>query len=453
MGFKRFRLRLLLRVGLLMGTLSVLVFLLFYQGWYVTAFCLTLLLAGQVYDFIYFVEKTNRDLTRFLAAIRQSDFTQLFREQGQSASFRDLSAEFNRVILAFQQIKADKEAHYLYLQTIVEHIAIGILSVAADGRIQLINRVTRELLQVPHLRNVKALGRISPELEHTVRTLEHGASRVVPISRQGEPLLLSLRGATLVSQGEELRIVSLQNIRSELEEQELEAWQKLIRVLTHEIMNSVTPIVSLTATISTLVEDELVAQTGGPAPEEDVLQDIRTGLQTIEKRSKGMLHFVENYRRLTRVPNPHLEPVRVRDLFEGVQRLLTADLAPQAVAFRMALPDPGLRIEVDPELIEQVLINLIKNGVEACRGSDQPCVEVTASLDAQEHNRVRIDVRDNGPGIPDEVLDKIFVPFFTTKKEGSGIGLSLSRQIMRLHKGTIRVSSTRPGQTVFSLVF
>lgn len=453
MAFDRFRTGLLLQVALLMGTLSGLVLLLVYQQWYITSFCVAILLLDQLYDLIYFVEKTNRELARFIGSIRHSDFTQTFQEQARNESFRELFGEFNQVISSFRQIKADKEAHHLYLQAVVEHIPIGILSVDAQGTIQLINRATRELLQVPHLKNAKSLSRISPELGQAVRTLEHGASRMVALNRPGKSLLLTLRATTLVSQGQELRILSLQNIRPELEEQEIEAWQKLIGVLTHEIMNSVTPIVSLTSTIRSLVDHELMGPPGSPLPDEDVLQDIRTGLQTIEKRSTGMLHFVQNYRRLTRIPAPQLEPVRIRDLFTGVQHLLKADLAPQAIDFRMPLPDPGLRIDADPELIEQVLINLIKNGVEACRKGDTPCVEVTASLDPQENNRVRIDVRDNGPGIPEEVLDKIFVPFYTTKKEGSGIGLSLSRQIMRLHQGTLRVSSSQPGQTVFSLLF
>ena len=219
-------------------------------------------------------------------------------------------------------------------------------------------------------------------------------------------------------------------------------------------MNSVTPIISLTSTIRSLVE-ERVAHLYTPAEieEDENLEDIQTGLQTIEKRSTGMLHFVQNYRRLTRVPPPHLETVEVTELLKQLARLIQSDPLYQKVKLRLLNPETPLQITADPELIEQVLLNLVKNGVEACENEAEPVIEISACQDEKIAGLVRIEVKDNGPGVPEEILDKIFVPFYTTKKQGSGIGLSLSRQIMKLHKGSLQMRPAEPHGTVFSLLF
>ena len=455
MAYNNFRARLLLKVFKLVGTISLLVFALFYQQWYVSAFCLAALITAQVYFLIEFVEQTNRELTRFFSAIRHSDFTQRFAPEGKNASFKYLYHEFNELIEAFQRIKAEKEANHLYLQTIVEHMSIGILIFDEGGEVKLLNKATKDLLRMPHLKNIKALERISLELLTTLYSLETGDSKLILVNRDEGSLSLTLRATILQLQGQPLKIVSVQNIRSEMEEQELEAWQKLIRVLSHEIMNSITPVVSLASSIHDLVAQELITPTTGGhvTVDEEVMTDVQTGLLTIEKRSEGLLHFVHDYRKLARVPKPNLKPVKLKDLFQQLDSLLRTDMSHRDVKFGIYLPKEEMEVLADAELISQVLINLIKNAMEACAGCENPKVEVLAYYDPMENNRVRIDVKDNGPGIPDEILDKIFIPFYTTKKEGSGIGLSLSRQIMRLHRGTLRVSSHGVHQTVFSLLF
>ena len=456
MAYNYFRLTLLWRVILLTASILGLVILLFYTRWYVTALCLTAIIAAQFSGLIFYVEKTNRELSRFLDSIKHSDFTQHFVSGSHgNSSFRSLNSAFNEVMQAFQKIKAEKEAHYHYLQSVVEHIPIGILSFDETGEVRLCNKTTKELLHLPHLKTIHALDRISPDLCQIVQGMEAGDRRLVTLQRQSGTEMLTMRATSLMLQGEQVKIVSLQNIRSEMEEQELEAWQKLIRVLTHEIMNSVTPVISLSSTLRGMVASELAAyDPAAPvAMDMDTLQDIEVGLTTIEKRGKGMLHFVENYRKLTRVPKPHLQDVEVAELFHRTESLLRTDLSTQNVQLVMNEPSRDLHIQADPELVEQVLINLIKNATEACRDCLSPKVEVEAFRDPAENNRLSITVRDNGPGIPPEIMDKIFVPFYTTKKQGSGIGLSLSRQIMGLHRGRIKVQ-TQPGEgTVFTLVF
>ncbi|MHC2991038.1 histidine kinase [Pontibacter sp. HJ8] len=454
MVYNRFRLNLLLRVGLLVLTIVAAILVLYRTDWYMTSLCLVLLLFFQLYDLVQYVERTNRDISGFLEAIRHSDFTQRFAVKGGNPTYQELYQAFNDVTHSFQRIKSEKQAHYLYLQAIVEHVGIGILSFDEKGEVQLVNHVTKELLHTPYLHHIRTLNHISEELVEVLFQLGHNEKTMVTLQVRGEQLLLTLHATTLVSQGSTLKIVSLQNIRSEMEEQELQTWQKLIRVLTHEIMNTITPVISLTSTVSHLMEEEVAGKlaTGG-VPEEEVLEDIQAGLHTIRKRSSGMLHFVKNYRRLMRVPTPEVRTMKVGELLKNVHTLLQPDMEAHKVKFSIYLTDEKAELLVDPELIEQVLINLIKNGMEACQGVATPCVEVIAYQDEQERNRFRIDVQDNGPGIAQEELVNIFIPFYTTKKQGSGIGLSLSKQIMRQHGGSIRLSSPPGGPTTFSLMF
>ena len=453
MVYNRFRLRVLWRFVLLLAVTGGFWFVLLYQHWYITAFCLFLVLLGLLYDLFNYLEKTNRELVRFFSAIRYEDFTQRFPTENKSGSFADLYQELNNTIAAFQRIKADKEANHLYLQNLVAHMRIGIITFNSAGEVNLMNQAAKDLLQVPHLTRIQGLQRVSPELVEAIETLENEESKLVVLTSPEEQQLLTVKASTFRLQGQTLKIISLQNIRSEMEEKELDAWQKLIRVLSHEIMNSITPVISLTNSIGTLVEAELLNREENEEPDEEVIQDIRTGLQTIEKRSEGLLHFVEKYRKLTRIPKPRLQNLDLNELLAGIQQLLQREFRESGVDLQVRLPNTPLFISADGDMIEQVIINLAKNAMEACQECPAPQVEIKAYADAQENNRPKIEIKDNGKGIPQEILDQIFVPFYTTKRNGSGIGLSLSRQIMRLHKGSLRVSNTAPGQTIFTLVF
>ncbi|NDK56702.1 GHKL domain-containing protein [Pontibacter sp. BT213] len=441
----------MLQVVLAMLSMVALLVVLFRTDWYVTAFCIGVLLALQLYALIHFVERTNRDITSFIESIRHSDFTQRFPEKGGNPTFSHLYKSFNEISDSFLKIKAEKQAHYLYLQAIVEHIGIGILSFDADGNVMLLNHVAKELLQQPHLTNIKALDRISTQLLDVLQKVGNNEKALVTLHHNHDQLLLSVHATVLVSQGKSIKIVSLHNIQAELEEQEVQTWQKMIRVLTHEIMNSMTPVISLTSTVASILEDEMAARKVGEPINEEALEDIQDGLKTIERRTTGMLHFVKNYRRLMRLPLPELQEVSINELLRDVHTLMKPDFEKENIQLAVYLAPSDITLQADPEQLEQVLINLIKNANEACRQSTDPRVEVIAYGDENHKFNVRIEVRDNGPGIPDEVLDRLFIPFYTTKKQGSGIGLSLSKQIMRQHGGSIRVNSKAGGPTVFTL--
>ena len=453
MAYKSFRRRVLFRFILLMAVTALFLYVLLFQGWYISALCLLLVIIAMLVDLFRYIEKTNLELVRFFSAIRYEDFTQRFNTEKAQGSFAELYREMNNVIQTFQRIKADKEANHYYLESLVAHMRIGIITFNEAGEVTLINAAAKELLRIPHLTSIHALDRVSENLVEAIQSLENEESKLVVITHQEEQLLLTVKASTFWLQGQFLKIISLQNIRSEMEEKELEAWQKLIRVLSHEIMNSITPVISLTNSISTLVESELKGRENTAGLEDEVVQDIRTGLQTIEKRSAGLLHFVDKYRKLTRIPRPQVVPQDLNELLKRIQQLVLPEFKESGVKLKVHLPATRLPVEVDIIMMEQVIINLIKNALEACQECPEPEVEVIAYIDEGENNRVKIDIKDNGVGILPEILEQIFIPFYTTKRQGSGIGLSLSRQIMRLHKGSIRVSSTAPGRTIFTLVF
>jgi signal transduction histidine kinase len=306
----------------------------------------------------------------------------------------------------------------------------------------LINTAAKRLLHVPRLGNIGDLDRVSPALANTMRGLGPRDRHLVRFEEGGEMAQLSLHASVFRMRDNEHTLVSLFDIGSDLDDKEMEAWQNLIRVLTHEIMNSITPIASLASTAADMLgDDDLDTET---------TDDIRTAVSTIQRRSEGLLHFVEAYRNLTRLPAPSFKITSVTDLFARVEQLLQPQFTASVVELHTRVEPPTLELTADPEQVEQVLINLLRNAREAAAGRADARVELTAYL---SRGKVVVEVFDNGPGIVEEALDQVFIPFFTTKQEGSGIGLSLCRQIMRLHSGSIAVRSEPEVRTVFALRF
>jgi len=445
MVYRKFRVSVYLRVAALVVLIGLFFLALLRWDLPAAAVLLGLIIAGQVVGLFRTVDRTNRDLARFFDSVRFDDYSQTFRGKSPGGSFADLHGALARVIEAFRAARTEREEQALYLQTVVQHIGIGLLVFQSDGEVELANDAARRLLKIGQLKNVRDLAGTQPALAEALLRLEPRDRGLVKVEAGDDQLQLLLHAAEFKQRGRDLTLVSIQDIRGELEEREIEAWQKLIRVLTHEIMNSMTPISSLAATVEGLIE------TAAAAAEPERLDDIRGALRTIQKRSEGLLHFVDGYRNLARIPKPNLSFFPAADLFAQVGQLLRARLDECGVRLRTASSPARLEVLADPDLLEQVLINLVLNACDAVGGLPEPRIEISASLD--ERGRPVVQVRDNGPGIARENLDKIFVPFFSTKEKGSGIGLSLSRQIMRLHGGSISATS-KPGQeTVFTLRF
>ncbi len=455
MALRRFRVQVIIRVLVLTLSIFALFYLLLQTNLYATIFISGVFIVYQVYSLIRCVEKTNSHLSRFLLAVKHGDFSRSFSGKELGPSFREVTDLFNDVMEKIQQTRSEKEEHYRYLQTVLHHVGIGLITFREDGEVDLINQAARRLLNVVSLKNIKSLRDFSESLVDTLFSLKAGEKALVRVDVPEMELMI--RAAEFRLHDQQFTLVSLQNIQSELQEKEMEAWQTLIRVLTHEIMNSMTPITSMAATVidllSPLQEKEELISRGVESFDWETIGDISSALQTIHKRSQGLTEFVSAYRNLTLIPKPKFSLFPIEGLFSRVEQLMGVKFRESGVPLCWSVEPRSLELTADPALMEQVLINLLLNAVDAFRngGRGVPRVEMAAGLD--EIGRVVIRVEDNGQGIVREALAKVFIPFFTTKKTGSGIGLSLSRQIMKLHNGSISVHSVPDKETVFTLKF
>jgi nitrogen fixation/metabolism regulation signal transduction histidine kinase len=451
MVFSRFRVALTWRVIILALTIFLFFILLEMERYRFSAIIIGMLVALQIILLVRYVERTNRKLTQFFQSIRQADFSSSFSDPGLGKSFEDLSREFNLVIEAFRKYRTEKEESFNYLQTVIQHVSIGILVFQRDGKVDVFNQAIRKILRLRHLRDIHELKNVKEELPGMLLGMKSGDSTLVKVFSDNELLQLSIIATEFRMHGEDYVLVSMQDISAELDEKEIESWQKMIRVLTHEIMNSITPITSLAST----VHDMTVGREGGKTVirqlDEEDAESVDSALVTIKNRSQGLLNFVEIYRNLTRIPKPNFRYFRVSELFDRCHLLLHARMEEHGIQCNNTVFPPDLMVTADPDLMDQVVINLMLNAIDAVQDVGNPQITVFATLNSS--NRVTIDFKDNGVGIKPDVMDKIFMPFFTSKKHGSGVGLSLSRQIMHLHKGSISVRS-KPGEgTVFTLVF
>ncbi len=447
MVYKRFRWVIIARILFLSALIFLLNYLLLETEYIAAVIIIAGLIIYNIFMLVHYVEKTNRDLARFLDAVKYSDFSQTFMLTGLGSSFNELKTAFNDVIAKFQQARAEKEESFRYLQTVVQHVGIGLLAYDDTGEINLLNSAAKRLLDVTHLKNISQLERRSVALVDTLKSLETGQRSLIKLHRSGEELQLAIYTTEFLMHSERYRLVSIQNIGSELAETEMEAWQKLIRVLTHEIMNSVTPLSSLAASANELLRDS-ITETNAP---EAAFEDIQIALTTIERRSQGLLKFVNAYRNLTKIPKPNFQVVKLGELLEQLYVLIVGQMAEEGISLEVNVRPASLEITADPELIEQILINLLTNAQHAVTERENPQIQLLGKMDERGH--ALIEVADNGKGMSRELQSKIFIPFFTTKSGGSGIGLSLSRQIMRLHNGTLTVKSVEGEGTVFTLRF
>ncbi len=448
MIIKNFRLNIILRVAVLGLSITLLFYLIFYTVLYASIAVLIIIIIFQLYSLIYYAEKTNRDLSRFLSAIEHSDFSQTFIDTSLGSSFKDLYRSFNKVIMKFQSTRSEKEEHLRYLETVMQHVGVGLISYNQNGEVQFINNAAKRLLKVTHLNNISSLSKISQNLTKKLFALEAGERETIKITDENDFIQLIIYATEFKLRDQKYILVSLQNIQSELEEKEMEAWQQLIRVLTHEIMNSITPISSLASTVQSILKTSVQGRT---SPDPESLDDINSAVNTIQRRSEGLIHFVNSYRNLTKIPKPNFQIFQISSLFDRIQNLMSKELEEKGIKFSQYVTPDSLELTADPELVEQVVINLLINSEHSLESQEGAEISLAASLD--ERGKILIKVTDNGPGIPEDVLEKIFIPFYSTKKNGSGIGLSLSRQIMRAHGGNIRVASKAGEETVFTLRF
>ncbi|MBL6446240.1 GHKL domain-containing protein [Fulvivirga sp. 29W222] len=445
MNLKNFRFNIIIRVMIISALALILAFVLVKTKWLFTPLVIGILLVSAVINLIYYVEKTNSDLTQFLISIKQGSFTNSFKGSKGSNQER-LSQAFNEVIEEFQKIRIEKESQYQYLRTLNENIGISIISYSDEGQVELMNPSAKNLLKKPYLKNIRDVEAVDPNLYHAITTLHSGERRVINAFIKDEIIQLSLHIKDFILQNKSFRIVLLQNIHIELEQKEVEAWQKLISVLTHEIMNSVTPIVSLSTAINQMLNNKELSQ----LPVDDQ-KDIITSIQTIENRSKGLLKFVNAYKDFSKTPELKIIDVDISGMIERITSLLKPDLEKSSIKLKLDIKGSELKVKADHELLEQVLINLLKNAIEALDGSQKGEIRISARRAGAR--KIALTIEDNGPGMTKETIDRIFIPFYTTKKKGTGIGLSFARQIMKLHNGSITAQSEPEKGTMFHLEF
>ena len=446
MFYKKFYFQIVLRVLLILANTIAIAIIFGDNRLFFNQIILALVLIGQVLELIRFVNHTNRELAKFLLAIKYSDFSINFQKTNQGKTFSQLYRSFTEIIQAYKDTKIEKEVQFQYLREVVSHINVGIISLENDEEIVLMNRPAEMILGIEGVRNWQIFKEKKPGFGKAVEYLGKGRT-LIELTSNGDTKTLSVDISSILLLGKNYKLITFQDIKGEIEQKEIEAWHKLIRILTHEIMNSVTPISSLTETMQMMLE-----KNGKPRPladiDQETINDIRFSLGTIQKRSEGMMDFIDDYRKLTRVPKPKPEPTKIKELFNRIQALMQQTLKENHVKLAMETDDTV--IEMDPQLVEQVLINMVTNSIHAVEGVDQP--EITLACEVSNGAKTII-IQDNGQGIPEKELKEIFVPFFTTKQHGSGIGLSLSKQIISAHGGTIKVTS-KPGEgTTFKMRF
>lgn len=467
MVFRRFSVVVFARTVVLCLSVFVLIYLLTKTTFVATPFIVSLLIIAQIYSLMHYVQKTNRDIARFFDSIKYSDFSQSFHTTVRGSSFEELNKAFSDVIEEFRRARSEKEEQYRYLQIVVQHVGTGLIGYTAEGRVELMNTAAKRLLKVNNVQNISDLKSVSKRLREALDQINAGENVLVKFVNDNELFQLSIYATEFKMRDTQYKLVSLTNIQNELEEREMEAWQNLIRVLTHEIMNSVTPIISLSSTAGSLLDRFVNSHEKGAGSWKEpaslslpssvspvpcsVMEDVKGALDTISRRSNGLLHFVDDYRNLTRIPAPSFQVFRIANLLDRVHKMFAERFQVRGVEYSQAVEPAELELTADPDLIEQVIINLVMNSIGALAGASSPRIGLSAKTDSR--GGVLVQVSDNGHGIPEELQEKIFIPFFTTRKEGSGIGLSLSRQIMRAHKGSITVSSIPDTETVFTLRF
>lgn len=447
MKFKKTDRSILVKVILLFITLLAFSFTVVKQLYYLDCILLPLIIL-EVIDFYRFHKKAQDEVEQFVESIHYRDFSRHFNVKQAPVELQPLRQGFNDINSTFKVISKEKETQYQYLQKILELVDTGILSYETEsGEVIWMNESLKKLLQIPYLKTIHSLERRNQTLCKQILSLDPGERIISTIHREKNNIKVVLSVTAFQTENIQYKLIAFQNVNEALEETESVAWQKLLSVMTHEIMNSVAPISSLANTLQNRLKQQAREIPGSSA----ITEDLELGLDTIRKRSESLLQFTETYRNLNKITKANLAKVFISELFGTIHRLMQPTLSQKNIDVEIILKEPLLSVNIDSGLIEQVLINLILNAVDAVKGQPDPKIVLSAYTDTD--NKIVIKLADNGSGMTDEVLDKIFVPFFSTKKNGNGIGLSLCKQIMLVHKGSIRVQSKQNEGTVFTLNF
>ncbi len=455
MAYRKYKLSLLLRIFTIFCLLFILVLGMLTLDFKTKTLISTITLSPIVLIIILvinnlfnFIIRRHKSMYDFFESVKYNDFSLWFNEKSGPEDIRELHQGFNAVNQKIKDINKDKETQYQYLQKILELIDTGIVAYSVNsGDIIWLNESFKKLLQVPTLKNIQFIKKRSENIFKTVFEMKHVNGSTISLDTKKNKTKSLISTARFQIDKEEFRLIVLQNIDNTLNQNQSEAWNKLLHIMTHEIMNSIAPISSLAETLQTEIKLNIEDSKKHPLD----TNDLYLSINSIQRRSEGLMNFSKSYRGLNKITTIHARKVYVKELFDGIYTLLKSSLKSKGIDLQFKMDDQKLQINMDTVLIEQVLINLIKNSVDACTETTQPKITITAKESNEGHTIIK--VIDNGKGIPDELIDQIFIPFFSSKKTGSGIGLSLCQQIMFLHKGQIQVNSIENSGTVIRLIF
>ncbi len=417
------------------------------QNKIVTSISLGVLWIIEVLLLIRYINATNKNLLLFLQSFQFKDSSLTFYKN-RKLPFKPIYDEFNRIIDLFNQLKIEKETEHQYFDHVIKHVDTGLLAWDSGHHVRLFNLAAKQLLNVPHIGNLSGLKSILNDMPEKLDKMKPGRQELLKILQGEELVSLYVSVSEFSISGEKIKLASFQNIHTELEESESEAWQKLIKVLTHEIVNSVSPMKLVSSSLLKTIrksegKDQIVLSS-------EEVDNMQSGLNAIHNRSLGLSKFVDDYKTITDIPKPEFKEVRVSDLFNEILDLLKNSFLHQSIKLNVRIEPGNLKILMDKKMISQVLINLLKNAAYAFSDHPNPKIKLTSE---QANDRTLIIIEDNGCGIPFNMLDYIFMPFFTTRKDGSGIGLTLSRQIMKAHNGYINLVSHEGEGTKVTLIF
>ncbi|AHW59497.1 Histidine kinase-, DNA gyrase B-, and HSP90-like ATPase [Draconibacterium orientale] len=440
----------LIRVLLLLAGSLFLGWLIFHRQAYVFAIIPSLFILGVTINLIYFLNRINRRIFYFFDAIKNEDSTLRFPNNVNNKVINDLNQSLQKVNAQIQQIYLENRKQEQYFQALLEHAATGMFTFNEKGFILHSNNLARQLFDMDVLTHINQLDRIDPKLYQTIKEIQPTEQRLVTLHLKSGVIQLLIKSNSFISENNSLMLISVHDIKNQLDEKELESWRKLIRVMMHEIMNSITPVTSLSESLA----GYFYKNGAMVSPEDITVKTIETtirGLEVIREQGKGLINFVESYRKITRLPAPEKKVFQVKNLIDHIRILSSSFENAGRIEFSCNVTPSELELHADEKQISQVLINLVKNACQANEGNENAKIQIEATVN--EAGRATISVTDNGPGISDELMDKIFIPFFTTKDNGSGIGLSISRQIMQLHGGSLKMSSVPEKYTSAVLEF